>query len=420
MGRPAEWHPLHDSDPVPGDPDSVAKLGRELRKMADEIDKQAKNIKALSSVEGWDSDAGRAFHDIADGTSDRLKRSYDRYDEAATALGTKVIEGESKEYASELHRAQKIADKALTDFREAEADQKSAQQGLEKYKDPATYGGKPPTPEAIADRTRHEKKLQHSSELIRHCHSEVSRAMDIRDDAAGAAAKRIKNIIHHDGVRDPGGIMNFLADWADTFSNLSAVFSVLAVICAFIPPLEILVPLFTALAVISSALALAGHAYDMTVRGGKVDWLKLGTDALGVLPGLGALKGFKAVKGLKFLKGVRGLNKIGGIGFDAAKASEGVVTKFFNGAGVTVAKAVLKKINPVKFAEIPGEHITAVIKGVSLASAINKVLHGHTGAATGDPGDPAPPTPPGTVPPHPTPQPSPEPSPKPFHAALAH
>ncbi|MDT9698811.1 hypothetical protein [Streptomyces sp. P17] len=85
--RPKDWSPLYDSDPIPGDPDEVAKLGKELRGMADEIEKQARNIKALASVDGWNSEAGRAFHELAGDTAGRLKKAYDRYDEAASAAG---------------------------------------------------------------------------------------------------------------------------------------------------------------------------------------------------------------------------------------------------------------------------------------------------------------------------------------------
>lgn len=229
--RPRGWEPLHDGDPIPGDPYEVARLGKNLRKMADEIEKQANNIRALASVEGWDSEAGKEFHEIADGASGRLRRAFDRYDEAAKALGTKVVEGgESKEYASELHRAQKIADKALREYREAETDHKGAVTGLDKYEDTV------PSKDDVTERTRLEKKRDESMDVIRRCHSEIGRAKIIRDDAASAAAKHIKNVVHHDGVRDPGGFMNFLADWADFFANLSAIFSVLAVICAFVPP----------------------------------------------------------------------------------------------------------------------------------------------------------------------------------------
>ncbi|MFJ8791100.1 putative T7SS-secreted protein [Streptomyces sp. NPDC102462] len=400
MTRPRDWEPLHDGDPIPGDPYEVARLGKKLRGMADEIEKQAGNIKALASVEGWDSDAGRAFHEIADGTSGRLKRAFDRYDEAAKALGTKVVDGgESKEYASELHRAQKIADKALSDFREAEGEHKSALSGLDQYRDTV------PSKDDVTDRTRLVKKRDAAWNVIRECHSEIGRAKIIRDDAAKAAAQHIKNIIHHDGVRDPGGFMNWLADWADMFANLSAVFSVLAVICAFVPPLQFLAPVFAGLAIVTSAMALAGHVYDMTVRGGEFNGVKLFFDTLGVIPGVGALKGFTALKGLK------GLSRLRGLRFSGAAAMGGVRFKFFNGVAVTAVNFVLTKAGK---AAIPGEKITAAIKGGSFVNAMVKVFTGHNGERTGDPGDHP------RVTPSPSPQAPPRPASAPFHAALAH
>lgn len=398
--RPRDWEPLHDGDPIPGDPYEVARLGKQLRRMADEIDKQAENIKALASVESWDSDAGRAFHEIADGASGRLKRSFERYDEAAKALGTKVVDGggESFEYASELHRAQQIADKALQKYRDAETDLKGATGDLKQYE------GTVPSRDDVTDRTRLEKKQEAAMDVIRDCHSEIGRAKIIRDDAASAAARHIKNIVHHDGVHDPGGIMNFLADWADRLSNLSAIFSILAVICVFVPPLQALAPIFATLAVVTSALALAGHVYDMTARGGKFSASKLFFDALGVMPGLGALKGFRAIKGLK------GLSRLRGIGFSGGAALEGVGFKFFNGIAVNAVNKILVKAGKPAIA---GEKITAGIKTGSFVSAMVKIFSGHNGKATGDPGD----LPKAT--PSPSPQPAPTPPSAPFHTALA-
>lgn len=397
--RPREWEPLHEGDPIPGDPYEVARLGKKLRNMADEIDKQSRNIRALSSVEGWDSDAGRAFHETADGASTRLKRAFDRYDEAAKALGTKVIEGEeSTEYASELHRAQRIADKALQKYREAEPDHKSAVGDLEQYQ------GTVPSREDLTERTRLEKKRDAAMDTIRECHSEIGRAKIIRDDAASTAAKHIKNIVHHDGVRDPGGIMNFLADWADTLSNVSAILSVLAVICAFVPPLQALAPIFAGLSVVTSAMALAGHAYDMTARGGKFNGTRLFFDALGVMPGLGALRGFSALKGLK------GLAKLRGIRFSGGAAMEGVGFKFFNGIAVNTVNNILAKAGkPI----VAGEKLTAAIKAGSFVGAMVKIFTGQNGGSTGDPGDLP------KVEPSPSPRPAPTPSSAPFRTALA-
>ncbi|MET7379999.1 putative T7SS-secreted protein [Streptomyces sp. NPDC005526] len=420
--RSSDWPPLWDNDPTPGDPDEVAALGRKLRKMAEMIDQQAKVIKALSSVDGWDSDAGRAFNEIADGAGDRLKKAFERYDEAADALGTKVAEGESKEYAGELHRAQKKADKALADYREAETDHDVADREVKKFteKHPVTD-----IPEA--DRPEYErwkKKRDEALHRIGQARKDVKDARDIFDEAGDRAARHIKNVVHHDAVRDPGGFMNWLADWADMFSNISAIMSVLAVICAFVPPLQFLVPIFATLAVLSSAAALAGHAYDMSVRGGKVNWLKLGTDFLGILPGLGAMKGFRALVGLKGVAKLRAFGKVGTWGsFRGIAAVDGIGHNFLNGLSVTLTNKTLaaglklgNKLNianlPKAFEPIGGKQITGVIKGTGLASALHRMFSGENGEKTGY-------QEPAKSGPQPTPSPSPGPSPQPFHAALA-
>ncbi|MFD6821852.1 putative T7SS-secreted protein [Streptomyces sp. NPDC060085] len=417
--RSGDWPPLWDDDPTPGDPHEVAALGRTLRTMAEMIDEQARVIAALSSVDGWDSDAGRAFHEVADGAGDRLKKAFERYDEAAKALGETVADGESKEFAGELHRAQQKADRALADYQEAKSDHDLAEREVKKFTDKHLVTDIPE-----ADRPEYErwkKKQNEALHRIGQARGDVKDARDIFDDAGDRAARHIRDVVHHDAVRDPGGFMNWLADWADTFSNLSAILSVLAVVCAFVPPLQFLVPIFATLAVLSSAAALAGHAYDMSVRGGKVNWLKLGTDALGVLPGLGALKGFRALSGLK---GVAKLRVLGS--FRGTAAVAGIGHNFLNGLSVTLTNKVLanglklgEKLGasglPEKFVPLGGREITAAIKGTGLASALHRMFSGENGGTTGyqPPAKRPAPTP------HPTPSPSPGPSPKPFHAALA-
>ncbi|MGW6211183.1 putative T7SS-secreted protein [Streptomyces sp. NPDC055109] len=417
--RSGDWPPLWDDDPTPGDPHEVAALGRKLRTMAEMIDEQARVIAALSSVDGWDSDAGRAFNEVADGAGDRLKKAFERYDEAAKALGVTVADGESKEFAGELHRAQQKADRALADYQEAKSDHDLAEREVKKFTDKHLVTDIPE-----ADRPEYErwkKKQNEALHRIGQARGDVKDARDIFDDAGDRAARHIRDVVHHDAVRDPGGFMNWLADWADTFSNLSAILSVLAVVCAFVPPLQFLVPIFATLAVLSSAAALAGHAYDMSVRGGKVSWLKLGTDALGILPGLGALKGFRALSGLK---GVAKLRALGS--FRGTAAVAGIGHNFLNGLSVTLTNKVLanglkfgQKLGasglPEKFVPLGGKEITAAIKGTGLASALHRMFSGENGGTTGY----QPPVRKPSPTPHPTPSPSPGPSPKPFHAALA-
>ncbi|GGJ56990.1 putative T7SS-secreted protein [Streptomyces brasiliensis] len=400
----SDWPPLWHDDPTPGDPEEVAELGRKLRKMADMIDEQSRVIKALASVEGWDSEAGKGFHELADGTADKLKKSFERYDEAAKAIGEEVLEGSSEQFSSEMRRAQRKADKALADYREAKVDHDLADSEVKKFIDKYPAHDIP-----AAEKEEYERWVKKRDEAL-HCIGDARRAVkdarDIYDDAGDKAARHIKNVVHHDAVRDPGGFMNFLADWADTMSNISAVLSVLAVVCAFVPPLQFLVPIFATLAVLTSAAALAGHAYDMTVRGGKVDWLKLGADALGVLPGLGALKGFKA------LKGVKGLAKFR---FSGLAALDGVGHNFLNGVSVKLVNKVLGRT--ARNALIEGKKITGVIKGAGLASALHRMLSGENGEKTGYQEPPKAPAPGPS--PSPSPGPAPSVSPKTFHAALA-
>ncbi|MER5913466.1 putative T7SS-secreted protein [Streptomyces sp. NPDC001982] len=400
----SDWPPLWHDDPTPGDPEEVAELGRKLRKMADMIDEQSRVIKALASVEGWDSEAGKGFHELAGGTADKLKKSFERYDEAAKAIGEEVREGSSDQFASEMRRAQRKADKALADYREAKVDHDLADGEVKKFTDKYPAHNIPAAEKEEYDRWV--KKRDEALRRIGDARKAVKDARNIYDDAGDNAARHIKNVVHHDAVRDPGGFMNFLADWADMMSNISAVLSVLAVICAFVPPLQFLVPIFATLAVLTSAAALAGHAYDMTARGGKVDWLKLGADALGVLPGLGVLKGFKA------LKGVKGLAKFR---FSGMAALDGVGHNFLNGVSVKLVNKVLGRT--ARNAVIEGKKITAVIKGAGLASALHRTLSGENGSRTGFQEPSKTPTPAPT--PSPSPGPAPTVSPTTFHAALA-
>ncbi|MEU3172032.1 putative T7SS-secreted protein [Streptomyces sp. NPDC007000] len=405
---------MYDSDPVPGDPYEVARLGKRLRGMADEIDKQARNIKALASVDGWDSDAGRAFHEIAGDTSGRLKRAYDRYDEAAVAMGTKVQEGdgEAPEYASELHRAQRMADKGLEEFRAAEVDHKAALKVLEPLERTVPSSSKDST-----ERTKQGKKRDDAALLMAQARHKIERAKEIRDDAANRAARKIKNVIHHDGVRDPGGIMNWIADHADWFSAAATVLAVAALVAAVVLTGGIAAVILVGLAALASATALTGRLYDVFARGGKLDLLKIGLDVLGIIPGLGALKGLTAAaKGARLLTAQRAVWAGFTNGFAVKNFNKGVVwaSKYLSSKGITKVKLPANGFDP--------ELVTRYIKGASLANlGVQSVVRIKN--KFDEVGDSPRRVKPPVVVPAPTPSPSPQPSPKPssksFHTALA-
>ncbi|WP_405907164.1 hypothetical protein OG742_18555 [Streptomyces sp. NBC_00828] len=414
---------MYDSDPVPGDPYEVARLGKKLRGMAEEIDKQARNIKALASVDGWDSDAGRAFHEIAGDASGRLKKAYDRYDEAATALGTKVKDGESEEYASELYRAQRMADKGLEEYRAAEVDYKAAGKVL----DP--LNGKVLTGDDVVLHSKEQKKSDDAAQLMLEAQQKIMRGASIRDEAARKAARRIKNVIHHDGVKDPGGIMDWIADHADWFSTAATILAVLALVAAVVLTGGWAAVALVALAAAMSGTALTGRLYDVFARGGKLDLLKIGLDVLGIIPGLGSLKGLTAAaKGARLLAAQRGIWTGFTNGFAVKNINKGVVwaSKILTNKGITKVKLPGGGFEP--------ELLTRYIKGAALGNAVVhgvvKLRHYVSADDTPNPVSPPPGTARPTSPPDPTPTPSggvrtpsptplPSPSPTSFHAALA-
>ncbi|MEU7213725.1 putative T7SS-secreted protein [Streptomyces sp. NPDC044989] len=420
--RPRDWSPLYDSDPVPGDPDAVARLGKKLRAMANEIDRQARNIKALSSVDGWNSEAGRAFHETAGDTSGRLKKAYDRYDEASAALGTKVIDGESDEYASELHRAQRLADRGLQEYRDAEVDYKAANKVLE------PLNGKVLTGDDAVTHSKQQKKHDDAAQLMLEAEKKIMRAKSIRDEAARRAARRIKNVIHHDGVRDPGGFMDWLADHADWISTLGTVLAVAALAAAvFLGPITAVA--IAVLAAATSAVALTSRLYDHFARGGKLDLLKIGVDALGLFPAFGALKGLSAAaKGARFLAARNGIWAGFTNGFGVKRINDGVrlASKILSKKGITKIKLPVEGFKP--------EVVTRWLKGAALGNAyVHSLVRLRPRFGADDtvhdvsppPGDARPTPAPDTSPSAPagsgTPSPTPQPSPSStsFHAALA-
>jgi hypothetical protein len=108
-----------------------------------------------------------------------------------------VIEGgASKEYASELHRAQKMADKALRDAQDAESEQKSSTGAI----DNLPKGAASDDP----DRKKLEKRQEEASSAMERAKKDLEAAKDVRDAAAEAARKSIRHAIDHDGLKDDG------------------------------------------------------------------------------------------------------------------------------------------------------------------------------------------------------------------------
>ncbi|WBB58623.1 hypothetical protein O7599_23725 [Streptomyces sp. WMMC500] len=287
MGRrPAahRWAVLgEDSDPVPGSPDEVAQLGRELRRTADTIQRQADEIKALASVENWKGKAANAFRDAADDAEGKLRKAFRRYDVAAEALGESVQPGVcSNEYASELRRAQDQADKALSDAEQADGDKAAAKKALD--------GQPEDTPKDDPETRKQESRADDADAALARAKRDLEEAKGVRDRAAKKAADAIRDVIDNDGLKDSrwdkfknwvsenSGWIKEISKWA---GRLAAALGVLSLVVNCIPVIgQALSAVFAALALVAGIVSLAANL--TLALAGEGSWLDVALDVVGI------------------------------------------------------------------------------------------------------------------------------------------
>jgi hypothetical protein len=302
MARPGahEWDVLgHDSDPVPGNPESVARLGRELRKTADAIKRQAGEIRALSKVDSWKGKAADSFRKEAEEADGKLQKAFKRYDVASRAMGTEVREGqdESGQFASELHRAQKAADKALRAAQEADQEASGAKKALD--------GQKKDTPKDDPARVKLEGRQDAADSALAQARKDLDAAVLIRKNAEDAAAKKIRDVIDDDGLKD--GTWDKFKDWVHDNADLlkkigdiagwvATAAGGLALLVGWIPVVgQALAGVLGTIALMATAVSLVTHV--MLALAGEGGWFDVALDVVGLATfgiGRAAVGGAKA------------------------------------------------------------------------------------------------------------------------------
>ncbi|WP_130796385.1 hypothetical protein [Streptomyces otsuchiensis] len=300
-----DWELVGESgDPVPGDPEEVAAIGRELAEMAETINRQAGEIDALVSAENWDSDAAKAFREESDGTSEQLRKAYARYDAAADALGSRVSNNGTDpradtdtdlhytDYASELARAQRIADAALSDAVEANGEVTTASAAIDGLDDDIE--------DDDPELTGLESCLSAAQGTVTRCGQAVERAKSIRDRAATRAVNAINDVINDKAYKDSfwdkiKGAVGEISKWA---GRIAAVAGVLSLFLGWVPFLGQALVAITLIATVVSLAANTALAVS-----GDGSWIDVALDVVGLATfGVGAAalrSGRAAAHGLK-------------------------------------------------------------------------------------------------------------------------
>jgi hypothetical protein len=106
-----DWWPLSDDDPVPGNPDTLAALGKHMSDAAAEIERMANTLPSMCTSDTWDSDAGQQFRVRSASTAASLGRTHHRFVTVARALGSSTYGGSG--YAAQLQEQQEKGAAAL-------------------------------------------------------------------------------------------------------------------------------------------------------------------------------------------------------------------------------------------------------------------------------------------------------------------
>lgn len=275
MGRPS--YPHIGWDPTPGDVEQTRELAKKLGSLAGELGTALRELQQIECG-AWKGKTAIAFSEhISTDVTPLIKKSHDSFDKASRALHR--WSGQLSDFQDEADRLEKEAGEKLD--AKADAQQKADQKGDGKGSEEL---GKASGQVDVVIAKVHdlEDRYKKAAGLIS---KDLDKAADIAPDEPGFWDRL------GDGIADAwNGTADWVADHADLIKEIGDVLSdittVLGVLAIITLPFEPLGAIFGAAALLTSGLALLAHGVAMA-GGADVSWMTMGTDAIGLLPGIG-------------------------------------------------------------------------------------------------------------------------------------
>lgn len=277
MARPADWSPLAGSDPVPGDPAGILAEAAHLASVAEQI---AGQVAVLRKIAGGQSDE-KGQHAVklqsaASDTAGQLDKATGRYRETAAALNA---------WVPELEYAQAQSLKALSQAQEASGRQRANQPV---QRPPGTHL----TPADRQEDQARSNALSQADADLAAAQAMLAAAVSHRDQAAAQAVSRIRSAISADTDSwwdDFTGFLGSAWNWVkdhwvpllkDLCTGLEILATILAIVCLFIPGLDI-VDVLLLVAFGATVLAMMGRG--VLAATGNGSWLDFGLDVVACL-----------------------------------------------------------------------------------------------------------------------------------------
>ncbi|MGW4729946.1 enoyl-CoA hydratase/isomerase family protein [Streptomyces shenzhenensis] len=267
-------------DPTPGDVTDTRELAKRLGGLASELGTAVRELERIECG-AWKGKTALAFTEyIGQDVTPLIRKSHESFDKASRALHRWA--GELQDFQDEADQLEKLAGEKLSAQDKAKAE--AGSEGSEELGEASSAVN-----EVINKVHDLEERYRLAAGKIG---KELDKAADIAPDEPGFWEKLGKDIADAwdatgDWIKDHADLIKMVGD---VLSNVTAVLGMLAIATLPFPPLA---AIFGTAALISSGLSLAAHGIAMAA-GADVSWMTLGTDALGLLPGIGMFgKGIK-------------------------------------------------------------------------------------------------------------------------------
>jgi len=298
MARPVDWSPLAGSDPVPGDPYEVARMGRHYTDVADAIERAAGKLRQLAGGnDDQESDAVDALDDDCQQVADDISRAHQRYAGVGAALTA---------YAPKLEQAQADSLAALTAAQQADSNHRAATTRQNDALSPAEHDAA-------------QQDIDAATTALGSARTKLQHAVEDRDNAARTAIDAVKD------VQDSGDLND---SWWDNWghkiveaiqkiaSYVALVAGVLALCVGWIPIIgQALAGILGTIALVATAISLICNI--ALAATGYGDWMSVVWDAVGLCTfGLGRVFSAAARGSATGLRGAARLSagKIAGAG----------------------------------------------------------------------------------------------------------
>ncbi|MBT3167373.1 hypothetical protein HTV80_30395 [Streptomyces sp. Vc74B-19] len=276
MARPKDWHPLRESDPLPGDPEGIRDQVRHMTKVAKYLRTQAAALHAMAEADNLKGRYAEKLGEEARGLGRRLDEAEDRYRE---------VKGHLSDWADELEDLQKRADSALEDAKEA-------QHVIDK---PAAKAGNGSEPDGgTGDGADDDPAVERAKEELADARKRLGTAEGDYLERSRHFARKIRSSIDDD-MKDSfwNDVKGWIADaeWLETWTErLSWLATAAGIVAMFIPAVGWLaLGLTVAVALSHLAMAATGNGswFDVVMDIGALELARNG------------LKAAKAIKALQ-------------------------------------------------------------------------------------------------------------------------